>query len=156
MRFNSDIDMQGKLTILVKSHDNEVLKRISANNSIVLTGRDLVAKQFINESIHPISHIAVGTGTTPVNATKDSQLEIELFRKEINTIEPTVHLVTTPEDRKKVIITVELDFDDGNGPLTEAGIFNSKTGGIMYNRVVFPVVNKTVDFKLTLLWEIIF
>lgn len=156
MRINSALDMQGRLTIVVKSQDGGVLKSISANNSIVLSGRDLVAKQFINESIDPISHIAVGTGNTPVDATNNKQLESELFRKEINTIDPTTHLVTTPEDRKKVTINTELDFDEGNGPLTEAGLFNSNSGGVMYNRVVFPPVNKTSDFKLTLLWEIIF
>jgi hypothetical protein len=32
---------------------------------------------------------------------------------------------------------------------------DSKTA-VMYNRVVFPVISKSADFKLTLIWEILF
>ena len=47
-------------------------------------------------------------------------------------------------------------FGEANGALTEAGLFNAAAAGVMYNRVVFPPINKTADFKLTLIWEIIF
>jgi hypothetical protein len=38
---------------------------------------------------------------------------------------------------------------DSTGALTEAGVFNAATGGIMLDRVVFPVVNKGADDSLT-------
>jgi hypothetical protein len=66
-----------------------------------------------------------------------------------------------------VTLRAELDFqepppnaDDSPHLLTEAGLFTSDdpadATGVMYNRVVFPVISKTTDFKLTLIWEIIF
>ena len=156
MKVSEAIDMQGRLTLQKRNSANEILEEMAVKNDIVLSGRDLVAKLFINETIDPISHIAVGTGTTTVNPTANAALEIELFRKPISPIDPTQHLTTTVDNRKKVTITAELDFSEANGPLTEAGLFNAGTDGVMYNRVVFPTITKTSDFKLTLLWEITF
>jgi hypothetical protein len=150
------IDMKGRLTLQKRNIHNDLLEAIAVNNSIVLSGRDLVAKLFIDEPIAPISHIEVGTGTAVVNPDSDTQLQTPLFRKAIAPIDPTQNLVTTDEGRKKVTLTAELDFNEANGALTEAGLFNAATGGVMYNRVVFPTINKTSDFKLTLLWEILF
>ena len=79
-----------------------------------------------------------------------------MFRKDIIPIVPTEHLIDTEDGKKKVFISAELDFTEGNGALTEAGLFNSDTNGVMYNRVVFAPVNKTEDFKLVLVWEIVF
>jgi hypothetical protein len=156
MNISESIDMKGRLTIQTCDRNHKVLDQITINNSIVLTGRDLVAKLFIKEKIDPISHIAVGIGSTAVNPEKDEGLETPLFRKAIAPVDPTQNLTTTGEGRKKVTITAELDFSEANGALTEAGLFNAASGGVMYNRVVFPAINKTSDFKLTLLWEILF
>jgi len=156
MKAHDALDMKGRLTLQIRNAANEVIREVAVNNSIVLSGRDLVAKQFIDEAIAPISHLAVGTGFTPVDPAADTQLENEIFRKEINQIDPVLHL-TTVDGRKKVFITAELTENDAEGAaLREAGLFNSDTGGIMYNRVVFPEINKTTDFKLTLIWEILF
>jgi hypothetical protein len=159
MRVHDDIDMRGRLILQKRNAANEIIEELTAHNTIVLSGRDLVAKQFINEPIEPISHVAVGTGSTEVKAT-DTALASELFRKPINDIDPSVHLTTTSDNKKKVMITADLDFSEANGALTEAGLFNaedaSDPNGVMYNRVVFPPINKTTDFKLTLIWEIVF
>ena len=162
MKTRDTLDIKGRLTLQMRNAANEIVREVAANNSIVLSGRDLVAKQFINETIAPISHVAVGTGFTPVDPAADNQLENEIeispgiFRKAINQIDPSVHLTTTADNRKKVLITAELAAEQGNAALTEAGLFNSDTGGVMYNRVVFPEINKTTDFTLTLIWEILF
>jgi hypothetical protein len=156
LKVSEYLDMKGRLTLQKRNAANQVLAEIAVNNNIVLSGRDLVAKLFINEKIDPISHIAVGTGTDPVNPGADTQLQTQFFRKAIAPVDPTQNLTTTGDGRKKVMITAELDFSEANGALTEAGLFNAPTGGVMYNRVVFPAINKTGDFKLTLIWEILF
>ena len=156
MKLADHMELKGRLTLHLRNTADEIVEAITVPNSIVLDGRDLVAKLFINETIDPVSHVAVGTGATPVDPVADTALDGELFRKTIDPIDPTLHLTTTPDDKKKVVITVELDFSEGNGALTEAGLFNADPGGVMYNRVVFLPINKTTDFKLTLLWEIVF
>lgn len=156
MILNDSINPIGRLTLQLRNRQDELVSECAANNDIVLTGRDLVAKMFINEPIAPVSHVAVGTGPAPTDPGVTSALGSELFRKAINTVNPAQHLTTTQDGKKKVLISVDLDFNEGNGALTEAGLFNAANAGVMYNRVVFPPVNKTIDFKLTLIWEITF
>lgn len=155
MKLSDSIDMKGRLTLQKHNAKGELVEQVEANNSIVLSGRDLVAKLFINQPIDPISHVAVGTGTAAVDPA-NSRLQTELFRKPINPIDPTQHLQPTSDNKKKVTISAELDFNEANGALTEAGLFNAANVGVMYNRVVFDPINKSTDFKLTLIWEIVF
>lgn len=157
MKIHEAFDMKGRLTLRLSDRQGHTVRSFSADNDIVLTGRDLVAKLFANVKIDPVSHIAVGTGSAAVNPATDVGLEKEAFRKALTTIDAALD-ITPVAGRMRVIVSTELDFAEGNGALTEAGIFNSKNpgGGVMYNRVVFPPVNKTADFKLTLLWEILF
>ncbi|MES0488427.1 MAG: hypothetical protein ABUK01_00440 [Leptospirales bacterium] len=157
MKSTEILNMQGALTLELFDRKNQPVQKTKQGNHIVLSGRDLVMKLFINEQIDPISHIAVGTGSGAVTGT-DVKLEKEFFRKAFDTIDPSVHLSTTDDNRRKVILTTELDYAESNGPLTEAGIFTNAGAnlGTMYNRVVFPPINKTLDFKLTLIWEILF
>lgn len=156
MILNESINPIGQLTLQLRNRQDELVSEISAHNDIVLTGRDLVAKLFINEPITPVSHVAVGTGPAPTDPNVTAALGVELFRKAINPINTAQHLTTTVDGKKKVLISCDLDFSEGNGALTEAGLFNAASGGTMYNRVVFPPVNKTNSFKLTLIWEITF
>ena len=149
------IDLKGRIAIERYDRQGNLFDRTEANNSIVMSGRDLVAKQFLGISANPISHIAVGTGSDKVQP-NDLELGNELFRKPLKPVDASLHLSFTDDNRRKVFLSAELDFSEGNGALTEAALFNADTKGIMYNRVVFPTVNKTSDFKLTLIWEIIF
>jgi hypothetical protein len=155
MNLRDALDPRGRLTVRITDARNVVVETIHVHNNIVLSGRDLIAKLFVNQPIDPVSHVAVGTGDTPV-APADDKLAKELFRKPIAPIDPSLHIATTNENKRKVTITADLDFAEAIGELTEAGLFNAEKEGLMYNRVVFPPINKTTDFKLTLIWEIIF
>lgn len=155
MNLQEALDPRGQLTIQKTDARNTLMETIQVHNSIVLSGRDLIAKLFVNEAIEPVSHVAVGTGNAAVQAA-DAKLANEAFRKPISPIDPSLHITTTVANKRKVTISAELDFAEANVALTEAGLFNAAADGVMYNRVVFPPINKTVDFKLTLIWEIIF
>ena len=43
---------------------------------------------------------------------------------------------------------------DGTGAITEAGIFNASTGGDMFARTKFAVVNKGAADSMTITWTI--
>jgi hypothetical protein len=170
MRLSDALDMQGRLTIQAFNRRNESLGTFRANNSIVYTGRDLVAKLFVQEPIDPIRYIAIGTGGKPVDPNNDTQLQNEIFRKELKAIDLGKDLVdispgSAEQQRthRKIRLSADLDFEEPkplpNGQpheLREAGLFNAESGGVMYNRVQFPGISKTKDFKLTLIWDIIF
>src|SRR5262245_56432027 len=100
MKITESIDPKGRLTIQVRDRSGQLLEEVAANNSIVLTGRDLVAKQFIGQNIDPVSHVAVGTGSSPTVPGTTDALETEIFRKQINTIIPAQHLSTTQDGKK--------------------------------------------------------
>lgn len=157
MKLNDSIDMKGRLTIQIKDKTGNIVQECAADNDIVMSGRELVALMFVNKGGAPISHIAVGTGTAAVTPASDVKLNVELFRKEIKTITPSTDILKKG-DRVSVIVSTDLELEDAIGALTEAAIFNAldPATSTMYNRVVFPPVNKTTDFKLTLVWEILF
>ena len=161
MRIYDQIDMQGKLTYYVYDSDGNEIHQWSSNNHIVLGGRQMVAKMFLGESIPGISHLAVGTGNREVDEKADQTLDNELLRKPIRLLDLAKDITTLnggekEPDKIKVTISTEFDFHEANDGLTEAALFNQPNGGIMYNRIVFPVINKTKDFKLSLVWEVIF
>nr|WP_228037963.1 hypothetical protein [Nodosilinea sp. LEGE 06152] len=171
--------MQGRLSIQVFDAAGHLVTASRANNAIVYTGRELVAKLFARvEETQSFTHIAIGTGSKPVDASADTGLDNEVFRKELKPFDPSRDLVeleipvTTDDGREHlqksslIRLSADLEFNEpdpakNNGQpydLKEAGLFNAATAkeGTMYNRVVFPGISKTKDFKLTLIWEIIF
>lgn len=53
-------------------------------------------------------------------------------------------------------LSATFGYDDCNGRVGEAGLFNASEGGVMYNRVVFPEIHKTSSLSLTIAWKITF
>lgn len=163
MKAIDQMDIKGKLQIVVRNQDDKIVQTISKNNSIVNTGRMLVAQLFKGEEQADqrpasISHIAVGTGLEQgqdeVNPDETSLQGEEVGRKAIATKE-----VTIVDGRARVTLTTDFIGDEGNGVLREAALFNGDVDAadaVMYNRVFFPEVNKSGEFKLTLIWEILF
>jgi hypothetical protein len=155
MKLAEALSMHGRLTLQKRNARAELVEKIVADNDIVYTGREMVAKLFINKASAPISHIALGSGDKAVDPLNDTQLQDEIFRKAIGQA-----TLSSTEDspNAKVTITTELDFHEANGELREAGLFNAADpeNSAMYNRVVFPVITKTTDFQLTLIWEVTF
>lgn len=161
MIINNQQDMKGHLSCHLIDKGGVKKLEWATDNHIVLGGRDMVARLFLGETIPGISHIAVGVGAEEVDANKDQTLDAEIFRKPLREIDLANDLIATAEkgsdgDKVKLTVSTELDFDEANDAITEAALFNHADGGIMYNRVVFPVINKTKDFKLAMVWEILF
>lgn len=158
MQLAEIMDIQGRLTVQKYDLHDHLIEEVKAKNSIVVTGRELVARLFMAESIKPISKVAVGTGNNPVQP-NDKTLNKQIFakaikRKDLQSVQQSA-ADGQKLDRKKVVIAIDLDPDEANETLQEAGLFNED--GVMYNRVVFASpINKSKDFKLTLVWEIIF
>jgi hypothetical protein len=84
--------------------------------------------------------IAVGTGTTAAASTQTA-LVTEIKRN----ASAYAHTAGT----KVFTFTASYAAGDATGALTEAGVFNAASGGTMFDRVVFPVVNKGADDSLT-------
>ena len=163
---NEKQEMHGCLTLRVSDREGRTLYERPHKNRIVTSGRRLVAQLFggVESGTPPtkVTHMAVGTNED-APADGDQALKAQRGdRKPISSVtyEPFDESPGTSAQVKRVraTLTAEFDFGEANGgdPLREAGVFNAATGGVMYNRVVFPGVTKTDAFKLTLIWDIVF
>ena len=156
-KFSDNLNMEGRL-VIQKWQNGRLAKENLAKNMIVNSGRRMVAQIFTGEPISPVSHLAVGVGEDGVVG-NDLGLRREVFRKPLKPVELTKDLTMNEDGRSRLILSMDLEPHEANGEvLTEAGLFNSSNPeeSIMYNRVVFPPISKTKDFKLTLIWEILF
>lgn len=133
--------IKGAITLLLTRASGEV-EVVHKDNIIVGGGFDFVADAIGNPSARPgvMGWIAVGTGSTAAASTQTS-LATELKRNAAT----YAHTGGT----KVFTFTANYAAGDATGALTEAGVFNAASAGIMFDRVVFPVVNKGADDSLT-------
>lgn len=107
---------------------------VAADNLIVNAGYDFISDAIGNGSTRPgvMNRIAVGTGTTAA-AVAQTALITELNRQTATFSKPT-----TTQFRFEATFAAGV----ATGALTEAGVFNAASAGVMLDRVVFSVVNK--------------
>lgn len=136
----------GRLQIILKDPNGEIKEEEVVDNLVVTVGRYHIADQMADQSEAAMSHMAIGTGSTAAAAT-DTALETELDR---NALTSTTQ--GTGTDENKVTYIGDWAAGDGTGAITEAGIFNSASAGIMLCRTVFAVKNKGAGDTLSLTW----
>ncbi len=138
---DESMQLHGAMTLIV-SRANGDTETIYRDNLIVNVGFDFIADAIGKSASRPavMGYIALGTGTTAAAATQ-SALVTELDRNAAT----YAHTAGT----KTFTFTADFPAGDGTGAITEAGVFNAATAGIMLDRVVFPIVNKGADDSLT-------
>lgn len=144
MKAEEHIRPKGELSIDIIGPDGNTKERIYINNLVVQTGRDYIAQRLISDSDGPMTHMAVGTSNAAA-ALADTALGTELTRQAFDTA-TRVNNVTT-------FVTTYAP-GAATGALTEAGIFNTSSGGIMLCRTEFNVVNKAVDDTMVITWTV--
>lgn len=141
MQANDKLKLHGALTLMLTKANGEV-EVTQKDNIIVDVGFDFIADAIGKAASRPgvMGYIAVGTGTAAA-ATTQTTLGTEVSRL----------AATYAHTAGAKTFTFTTTFADGvaTGALTEAGVFNAASAGIMLDRVVFPVVNKGADDTLT-------
>lgn len=142
---DSIIKVTGSLELVLRDKDGIVKQHEKVNNLVVTTGKILIASRLIagtSASAYPF-YMGVGTGTVDPT-TGDTALGSQLAR-----VSSTTSIVNN-------VITFSADFNagTGTGALTEAGMFDSNTNGIMLCRTKFGVINKASDDTLTIKWNL--
>ncbi len=135
------MQLHGAMTLFIYRANGDT-ETVYQDNLIVNVGFDFIADAIGKSASRPsvMGYIALGTGTTAAAATQ-SALVTEIDRNAAT----YAHTAGT----KTFTFTADFLAGDATGAITEAGVFNAATAGIMFDRVVFPVVNKGADDSLT-------
>jgi len=157
MLTREDLHIAGKLTLRKVTLDDRLVEEVTANNDITLAGRELIARLFNKDNkdvqIGRVSKIQVGRSQTAFDPKQTALIE-SMGETPISRVEISEVVDATGRPRKMLRLTGELGENDCNDALREAGLFTDDK--VMYNRVTFDTVTKSKQFKLTLVWEIMF
>lgn len=145
---NDMIKVTGDLNIVLRDIDGNIKQEIKTNNLVVAVGKNLIASRFSSNSPAVPSHMAVGTNAaSPIAGNTALGAEISASR---------VALAATGGVVVGNMITYVANFGTGvgTGAITEAGIFNASTVGVMSCRTTFAAVNKDVSDTLEISWNV--
>lgn len=129
---------------------NGLLKeRRHIRNTITEVGDAHVADQLSSSPGEAaMSHMAIGTSSTAA-ATGNTALVSEIDRNAL-----TSRTQGAGAADNDVIYVGDWAAADGTGAITEAGIFNSSSGGSLLARQVFSVINKGASDTLKITWTV--
>lgn len=139
---------KGSLGITLKGPDGEIKTEREHENLVVNSGLAYLISRAVDASKDVMSHMGLGEGSTEPVAGNDA-LESALGGR--------VALDSTTiagNNDEQIVYQATFGPGDGTGAVTEAGIFNALTGGVMLCRTVFPVVNKQAEDTMVITWTI--
>ena len=135
---NDKLALTGALSIAV---NGEVVKEIP--NLVVTAGKNWVAGM-LNDVGTKVGYMGLGTGTGAA-ALSDTALGTEVDRNALTSATVT---------NNTIVYAATWAAGDATGAITEAGLFDSASGGIMPARTKFSVVNKGASDSLSVNWTI--
>lgn len=145
----SVINITGHWDIKLTGQHGELKQHVFGKNVICDAGKEALAlyiSQAINSAtINPFKYIAIGTGSTPETAA-DTALVVETAR-----VAGTASFTSG-----SAMFTVYATFPagTGTGAITEYGVFNTSSAGIMFSRDTEAVVNKGGADTLTVITQV--
>ncbi len=135
--------VKGKLKI----YKNGNLEK-EIDNLVVTTGLNWITARLITAGIpDPMSHMAVGTGTTAADASDTAMETIVGARKAFDSTTVTANAIEYVSTFAGSTYA---------GALTEAGLFNALTTGTMLSHVIFSVINVAAADEITCTWTLTF
>lgn len=142
------ISARGNVHFQLISEDG-TSKDFGKHNLVVNSGLAFIASRLVGTAQQPVSHVAIGTGTTVASGGQTS-LVSELARVALTS--STVVTTTVTNDSVQYVAT--FGPGAGTGPITEAALLNSVTSGTMVARTAFPVINKGAGDSLVITWKL--
>lgn len=144
MNATENLKASGSLRVVVTGADGKVKEEREFKNLVVTVGKNFVASRMVGTSSAVMSHMAIGSSSTPA-AAGDTALGSELGRVALAGASAATNVVT---------YTATFPAGTGTGAVVEAGIFNDPSAGTMLCRTVFAVVNKGVDDAMSITWTV--
>lgn len=146
MNTNEIIKATGQLNIKITAADGSVKHDETVKNLVVNAGTDFIASRMKDGTATPMSHMAIGTGTTAA-AGAQTALVTESARVALTS-------TTVTGSQVAYVATFPAGTPASLAAITEAGIFNGGSGGTMLCRTVFAAVNKDVNDTMSITWTV--
>jgi hypothetical protein len=134
---------KGDLKIEVTRADGST-QTTEVKNLVVTTGLNYIVSRMKDATATAMSHMAVGSGSTAA-ALGNSALGSELGR---------VALTSTTVSTNTIQYVATFPAGTGTGAITEAGVFNAASGGVMLCRTVFGIVTKDAGDSMSITWTV--
>lgn len=135
---------------LLIEHFDSTGKQIDSRfipNLVVQVGKNYISQRMVDGATTVMSHMEVGTGTTtPVSGDTALQSPIGGSRQAFSGAASVA--------ANTITYTATFGAGVGTGAITEAGIFNASSAGIMLCRTVFSVVNKAAGDTINISWSV--
>lgn len=136
--------------VIERRRNGELLETRELRNLVVDVGKEAMAKRFCGVSENPFQYIAVGTGTT-APAASDTALESEITDGGLARAQDSDPVVNSNVAELEVVYNVTASY-----AVTESGVFNAGSGGVMAARVTFDPLNVQDGDTLTIKWQFTF
>jgi hypothetical protein len=147
----SIVKASGIITLSLENENGEKYFEMVNKNLVVQTGRNYIASRMKSAGIPAeIGWMELGTSSTAPN--ENQQALVTPFTPTIARVPIQVSGGTVSNNKITYVATFPAGVATGN--ITEAGLFNASTGGIMLCRTVFGVVNKPASDSLSITWEV--
>lgn len=143
--------MAGTLTLILHDASGRVAARREVHNLVTQAGRNLVAELFAGRRVGAVkARLVVGTDGKPASV-DDDRLSDEIDGVDVGEQQVQV-------EGARVTLTARLPERESSQALREAGIRITvgAEASVLYNRVVFEVVNKAPNMQMTLTWSVDF
>lgn len=150
MKPSECLNVSGYLTFTLRDKYGWVKEVRRVRNLIVNTGLGHITARLVGTSQNIMSHLALGSGTAAVAAT-NTTLVSQLGSREV--FESVVRQGLSNES---IVYVATFDPGEATGAITEAGIFNAASAGVMLCRTVFGVINKGASDTLEVTWTVTF
>jgi hypothetical protein len=129
--------------IVLRGPDGQVKHDETIHNLITTAGRNAIVSRLASSPGTAVpTHMAIGTGTTAA-AAGDTTLQTELDRNALTSNTASTNVLTMVGDWAA---------GDGTGAITEAGVLSASSGGTLFARAVFTVINKAAGDTLQITW----
>jgi hypothetical protein len=144
------LSIKGNLNIVLTDAQGNIKDTRQVTNLVVSSGVAFILNRLKDNVTYAtgMSHMEVGTSAT-VTASTQAALAGATGTRVV-----TSSSITATTASGTISYSATFGTGVSSGPLTEAGIFNASTGGIMLCRTVFPVINKGTNDTMTITWAI--
>lgn len=148
MNSHENLGLSGRLTIVLKDADGNVKDSREIKNLVVNSGLAYITSRMLGTAVNVMSHMALGAGTVAASAGDTDLGSLLGSRKALDSS------TQSGANNESIIYVATFDPGEGTGAVTEAGIFNAASSGVMLCRTVFPVVNKQAADTLQITWTV--